>query len=589
MSKTRFIFPVIITLLLLAGYAGLCVRLFFLHMRQEQDFSRRIEHSQVMERKLDARRGRIFDRKGVLLAADIARRHVVADPDFILKHEDMERNCRELAPVLNLPESELEALLNRPGRRYVVLKKFVSEEMVERIRALKLGRGVYFEEVFQRDYPQGPLMAHVIGFANQLGDGCAGIELQYDSELKGVPGRVISRKDARRREIYETRSEQIDPEPGADVYLTLDVEIQHAVERALNEVYVETEAQGVWAVVQRVRTGEILAMASVPAYNPNQYGRAPPAWLRNQAIGHVYEPGSTLKAVSVAAALNEGAVQVDEIIDCGSGIWYYAGRPLREYRGHAYGKITVAEVVKKSSNIGTAQIALKLGAEGLDESLRAFGFGRRLGCGLPGEEAGIFHSLRNWSKLSITRIPMGHEIAVTALQMVNAVNAIANDGGLMRPFTVRRVQRPDGSVLEMNRAEVLDTPIRRETAKQMREIMVSVTEEGGTARQAQIPGYTVAGKTGTATKVNPLGGYLSGHNVASFVGFLPAARPEISMIVVVDDPRGKWQTGGSAAAPAFRAIADFCMRYLGVAAEDSDEFYAMPLDREAEAVFFEQP
>lgn len=563
----------LLAVILILLFAGLGFRLFFLHFRLDADYIATIEGSREYKTEIPARRGRIFDRQKRLLAADLALKHICADPKMIVASGQLERFADLLSRELPLSRAEVYEKLNRPDRRYVRLVKYAGDEMTERVRALDLDY-VFYEDVYRRHYPNGPLMSHVIGFANAEGTGSAGIELRWNSSLSGTPGLHEGEKDGRRREIYTRRRLEVPPVPGADVYLTLDSQIQHITEKALNDVFVEFNAQAAWAVVQRVRTGEVLALASIPPYDLNNYSRAPDEWRRDRTIRVIYEPGSVMKALTIASAINEGVVTENDIVDCGKGIWYYGGRSLKEYGNHAYGKLSVADVLIKSSNIGTAQIALKLGEAKLEEYFRAFGIGSKTGCGLPGEEAGLFYPHRKWSKIDITRIPMGHTVSVTALQMANAVSAIANDGVLMKPYVVSKVVAHDGEELFRGKPERIGRPIRREVARQMWRMMERVTEPGGTATSARIEGYRVAGKTGTAMKIGPDGHYLNGHNVASFAGFVPADRPELSIIVVVDDPTGRSRTGGGVAAPAFREIAEQSLRYLGVPSDETEEVYA---------------
>jgi cell division protein FtsI (penicillin-binding protein 3) len=355
------------------------------------------------------------------------------------------------------------------------------------------------------------------------------------------------------------------------VYLTLDQKVQYFVENALDAAMEEHQAKAAWAIVQRVETGEILAMAVRPAYDLNEYGKTPLERQRNEAAGHVYEPGSTFKGLVFSAALNEGVIHPDDLIDCENGCWYYGGRPLRDF--HAYDVLSTADVLKKSSNIGTAKIALKLGNRRVYDYLQEFGIGKRSGIDLPGEEVGILHDPKNWSKICITRIAMGHSVSVTALQILNAYCCIANGGFLMRPYVVQRVVGPDGTEILVNEPTVASRPIRQETARLMCKLLARVSEDGGTARRARVEGYSVAGKTGTATKTLPTGGYSTTDHMASFVGFLPADRPEIGIIVVVDTPQPK-HTGGQVAAPVFREIAEQAVRYLDVPPTDSNLSFA---------------
>ncbi len=435
----------------------------------------------------------------------------------------------------------------------------IDEDQACRIKG-KGFQGVFFNDVLTRSYPLGPSMCHVLGHVNLEGQGSAGIELKLDDYLSGVPGLVVGEFDAHRREIYERRKLDVKARFGSSVVLTLDQYVQYVTEQALLRAMDTHHAKAAWAIVQRVKTGEILAMASLPAYDLNHFREADTESTRNRCIGLVYEPGSTFKISVIAAALNEGRVRPDQVFDCEGGRWMYQRRQLRDY--HPYDNLTVADVLKKSSNIGAAKIALTLGPSLMHKYLQEFGFGEQTGVDLPGEEAGILHPLCDWIDLSPTRVAIGHEVAVTALQMLNAMCTIANDGVRMRPYVVRQVLDRNGRVLVEQTPAVAGRPIRPDTARLMSRLLVRVTEEGGTGTRARVGGYTVGGKTGTAQKIVD-GRYSETLNVASFVGFVPADEPELGIIVVVDEPRDL-HTGGVVSAPVFKEIAEETLRYLDV-------------------------
>ncbi len=327
--------------------------------------------------------------------------------------------------------------------------------------------------------------------------------------------------------------------------------------------------EAAWAIVQEVRTGEILAMASRPHYDLNEYGKTTGDVRLNRTIGVNYEPGSGFKVATVSAALNEGIIATNDLFDCENGMWYYGGRPLRDF--HPYGELDVTGILRHSSNIGAAKIAVMLGEERMYRYLKAYGLGSRTGIEVPGEEPGILHSVPNWSKISITRIAMGHEVAVTALQMLNILCCIGNDGFLMKPYLVRKVVDTAGVVLRENKPEVVSRPITERTAAQMRSMLLEVTRPDGkgTGRKAAIPGYTVAGKTGTAEKIKN-GHYVGDQNVCTFMGLVPAERPEIGVIVVLDNPRPIRTAGRTAAAVFGRMVAPI-VRYLDIRPVDASE------------------
>ncbi len=547
-------------------------------------------------------RGRIVDRNGEILAMDRPAYHVYLDPKYIAKYGDPEAVSKYLSMEFKVPEEDIRAKLAKTSRQYEVIKKHVPGHQLKRFKARAMGvvytpdelvngvetniylRGVKFAEAPIRNYPKGPLMAHVVGFSNHEGVGSAGIEQRMDSYLRGKEGHRVSKKDGRRHEIYSARQVDIPPEDGATIVLTLDQQLQYVTEKTVERVCREFNAKAAWAIVQHVRTGEILAMASFPTYDLNRFNKAPEEWRRNRAISFNYEPGSTMKAGVIAAALDNDIVKETDIFDCENGYWVYGGKSLRD--SHGEGKISVADIIKVSSNIGTAKIALEMGNDLLYESLKKYHFGDRLGVGIPGEEGGIFYSPKHWSKISATRIGMGHEIGVTALQVLSMMNSIAYNGVQMQPMLVKKIVAPDGIVLEEFSPTVLGRPLNPDTARRMQKLLARVTEDGGTGTKARVEGYTVAGKTGTAQKIKPAaegGGYYSKNFISSFVGFLPVENPEIGIIVVADDP-GEYTDsgrkikyyGGTVCGPAFKEIAEFSVRYLRIAPEGNRIYVARP-------------
>lgn len=548
-----------VTVALTAAWLGLAARLAHLHLGPNDRLRARVEEIRKVEEEILVGRGRVLDCHGNILALDLPVQNVCADPQTILQKGYLRFVGAQLARLLQLDPAMVFARLNRPDRRFEYIKKFVPEETVDQIRRMQL-KGVFFEDASARFYPKNAMFCHVLGFSNLEGIGSAGVEQRMDQYLRGRPGLRISEKDGRKVEMYSRRSLEIAPQEGADVYLTLDQNLQYLVEQALDSAVVEHHAKGAWAIVERVRTGEILAMASRPAYDLNGYRAARTEDMLNRTIGYVYEPGSTFKVAVIAAALNERTVTPDDVYDCENGAWFYQGRILRDY--HPYGRLNVADVLKKSSNIGAAKVALTLGERRLEQYLRAFGIGRPTGVELPGEEAGILHDRTKWSAISISRIPMGQGVGVTSLQMLNMLCAIVNDGFLMKPSVIQRVVDAQGRTVREFSPEVLGRPIGEDTSRLMRRLLARVTEEGGTGTKARVEGYDVGGKTGTAQKA-VAGGYSDSANVASFMGFLPAANPEIAIVVVVDEPQ-PLHTGGVVAAPVFQEIASQAVRYLDI-------------------------
>ena len=588
---------------ILLVFIGIGVRLTLLHLRPADWVVEPIEKSRSFESKPAANRGRIVDAKGRILAMDTPAYHVCIDPKWISEHGDPATVAHYLSRAFHVPETTLRAELARTGRQYTRVKKYVSAQQVKRFSRGALGvrytppelvngvetnvylKGVWFEEAPIRKYPNGPLMAHVVGFSNLEGVGSAGIEQRMDEYLHGTEGYRRGQVDGSGHEIYWAREMDIPPRDGATVELTLDSWLQYQVEQVIEKTCIEFNAKAVWAIVQRVRTGEILAMASFPTYDPNRYSKAPAEWRRNRAISFVYEPGSTMKAALISSALDNHVVKDTDEFDCENGYWVYGGKSLRD--SHEEGILTVADIVKFSSNIGTAKVALEMGNDLVYSCLKKFRFGEKLNVGLAGEERGIFYSPKNWSKISITRIGMGHEIGVTALQMLSMMNAIAYNGVQMQPYLVKQVVAPDGTVLLENHPHEIGRPLSPAAARNMQRLLERVVgDDEGTGTRARVKGYSVAGKTGTAQKIRPKeegGGYYPKNFISSFVGFLPVESPEIGIIVVADDP-GKYTEsgrkikyfGGTVCGPAFSEIARKAVEYLRIAPDGNRIYIARP-------------
>jgi cell division protein FtsI (penicillin-binding protein 3) len=542
---------------------GLVWRLCCLHLGDQEPVSR------PWETKLNARRGAIYDRNGDPLAVSLIAYQPFLDPLAIKPRHDKVKIAATLADAAKLETDRILEQFAITNARHQLLPALVEEKVCKAMLTNKAISGVGWEERIVRTYPQGRRMAGVLGFVNNDGAGGAGIEQHFDSYLKGIPGRLEGQKDGLQREIRELRTADVPPVDGASIHLTLDNNIQYKVENELQQVAQEFNASGAWALVEKIDTGEILAMASWPDFDPNDYRRAGPLDWRNLPICVNYEPGSTMKAFTFAAALNEGVITPATRLDVGFGSWFYGGRVLHD---HAEGVIDAATALKKSSNIYTAKVALMLGNRRLEAYLRAFGFGERLGVDLPGEERGILPRSRNWNILTPTRVAIGQGVAVTSLQILNAYCAIANGGRLMRPYVVARIVSAEGQLLYRAEPRVLANPIRPESAAAVRKMLVGVTEEGGTATRAQVHGYSVAGKTGTAQIPLADGrGYSDKDFWASFVGFVPAEQPVFGVLVAVERPHPQ-HMGGFVAAPVFARIAEATARYLEVpASPDAEE------------------
>ena len=545
----------IVAAALFLSLCGLGVRLGYLHLANHSKLKREYK------RELLGLRGRIFDCNGdqFPMAVSLPARQYFLDPRSINKNHDPKVIAKTVAEALGLDEAEVAAKFRQTDSRYIKLGVSLDDRAFALLADPKRISGIGAEELAIRSYPQKRHMSHVLGFVNNMGVGGAGIEQEFNDYLKGTPGLIKSEKDAGSIEIRNRREMDVPAIAGSDVYLTLDHNIQYEVEQAIKEVVEKFQAVSGWAIVQRVKTGAILAMASYPDFDPANYNDESIDVWRNNALAIVYEPGSIMKSITVASALNEHLVTPDTMIEVGDGTWFYAGKPLRD---HVTGCVSVSTALKKSSNIACAKIGLMFKPQRLEGYLRAFSFGEKLGIELPGEERGILARSKDWSKLTPTRVPIGQGIAVTGLQMINAYSTLANDGVMMRPYVVEKIVSPKGEVVFKAVPKVLGKPVRPEVARAVREMLIGVTEEGGTGKRATVPGYSVGGKTGTAQKAVP-GGYSSTDYYASFIGFVPAHDPVFSVLVSVERPRPQ-HTGGFVSAPAFSKIAAATARYLEV-------------------------
>jgi len=541
-------------------------RLVQLQVIDRASLELRAERQQTQQVDLLPQRGEILDRHGLVLARSVDADSVAAYPPAI---SDVDRTVAVLCGILrDCTPRERQALaerMRRPGTAFVWVRRQVSPEVARQIGELiatprgqkqpKLP-GVGLVRESRRFYPNRELAAHLLGWVNIDGDGMAGIELTYDSQIGGRKGQVLFRTDGLRN-AFDSRVERA-PIAGATLELTIDEHLQHIVERELHAGIVANRASAGTALIMDPATGEILAMASEPTFNPNSFGTAGDAQIRNRAIQDVYEPGSTFKVVTASAAFEERVLRPTDTIDVSGGLIRIGSRVVRDV--HPYGVLSFGDVIVKSSNVGAIKAGLRIGAARLGRYVRRFGFGTRLLTDLPGESAGIVWDPARWTEGTLASVSMGYEISVTPLQMAAAVSSIANGGELVRPHVVRALINGDA------RTEVPRQVIRRTvsgaTSAELTTIMEGVVDRG-TAKAAQIPGYTIAGKTGTAKKV--VGGQYSREYNASFVGFLPSRKPALTVLVVIDNPQRGAYYGGAVAAPVFKRIAEAALLHLGIA------------------------
>ena len=539
-------------------FTALGFRLFDLHVLHHKELSAlaQANREQIVHRQ--GRRGAILDADGDLLANSLSVRIVTADATITAPQAGA--IAQKLAPLLKMDSEALTQKLSSQAR-YVRLNPRVKldEDTVQQIRAMKL-KGIFFEDQLVRSYPNGPLASHIIGFVDAEHKGVQGIEASMNEYLEGQAGYEVIERDRKGREIRALRAESLGPRDGYNVVLTLDQVIQHIAEQELDKAMVQFRPQAGVIIVSRPKTGAILAMSSRPTFDPTNIEGTSADARRNRCISDVAEPGSTFKIVVCSGALNEGLVSLKDQFDCENGAFMYAGRVLHD--AHPYGVLSVEEILFHSSNIGAAKVGLRMGPARLYEYVHRFGFGRKTGIALPGEVSGIAHPLSRWNGLSVTRIPMGHEVAVTPLQMLMAMNAIANGGTLMKPMIVKSVVDQDGTVAFQYQPQQVGPVIAPSTAALMTTALRKVVSPAGTAPQAAVQNFDVAGKTGTAQKIEN-GQYVRKY-YSSFIGYFPAANPEISILVSLDDPSQGAYYGGSVAGPVFRAVAEKISQYLGI-------------------------
>ncbi len=564
-------------LLVFALIAG---RAFYLQVLSQPDWQRRAERQHQKLITLTPQRGTIFDRNHEELALSTEVDSIYAEPR---KVSNPAGQARALAKVLGLSSRELKAKLSSK-KNFVWLKRQAPPSESDQVRKLQLA-GIHFTREHRRFYPNSEIGAQVVGFTGVDPKGLEGIELQYDSLILGQGGIMEIERDALGRGMGAGDHLVQEGRRGSDLVLTLDRNIQYIAEKELAAGVKKTNSSAGTALVIDPSTGDILAMASQPDYNPNSFKHYRPNHWRNRALCDTYEPGSTLKVFVMAAALNEGVVHSGQKIDCEKGSFWVGGRVIHDH--HPYEKLTVEEIVKFSSNIGSAKIGKALERERLYNYLRDFGFGAPTGIDLPGEVGGLLRSPSRWFELDLAAISFGQGLTVTSLQLARATAAIANGGNLMSSDLVRKVIDNQGQVVEERRPRTVRRVVSESVARKVARMMAMTTEKGGTGTLAAVPGFKVAGKTGTAQKVDPVtGGYSADKRVASFVGFVPVEDPRLVVLVVLDEPQGKTY-GGLVAAPVFSRIASQALRYLKVA--PTEDSFQSPLPPIVEMAALEEP
>lgn len=546
----------VLLLLLLCGFGVVLFRLVTLQVLQAAELSVKADRQHQKTVSLEGARGTIVDRHGKVLAMNVEVKSVFGVPNTL---DSPLKTARQLSPILHVRTDELERKL-RQDRSFVWLARKLDPEQGRRLDRLSFdGIGVVMEG--KRFYPKGPLLAHVLGFSGMDGEGLEGVEHRYESYLHGEKRMMVLQRDALGRTVFPKGMTERSPTPGHSLTLTIDEVIQYIAERELEDAVGRAQAKSGTMIVLDPKTGAVLAMAVSPRFDPNAVSALGPDRWRNRALTDAYEPGSTMKAMMAAAAIEERVVRPNTMVFGEHGHMMVANTVIHDHE--RLGWVSFAQVIQKSSNIGAAKTGMALGEQRLYRYLQAFGFGQRTEIDLPGEGTGLVRNPKDWGRRSVASISMGQEIGVTPLQMVSAVAAIANGGVLMKPYVVSEIRDADGHILRQVPPQSRRRVISLETARSVTKILEGVITEG-TGTKAAIPGFRVAGKTGTAQKIDPrTGTYSASRFVASFTGYVPADNPQLAMIVVIDEPQGDaW--GGAVAAPVFSRVGEQALSYLGV-------------------------
>jgi len=548
-------------LLILAGFLAfwfvvICVRLVWLQVVDYGDFTQRAARQQQRTIDVSPVRGNIYDRRGNELAMTVSVDSVFAVPSEV---PDIHSTAQILGRVLNADSTEIENHM-RASHAFAWVARKLDNATSARIRALNL-KGIYPQKESKRFYPKGELAAQALGYVGLDDEGLGGVEREFDETLTGKPGKMLITMDNRHKWLGRTEK---NPEPGENLVLTIDEKIQYIAERELARAISDTGAEAGTVIVQNPHTGEVLALANWPTFNPNSFNKVNPQALKNRAVSDIYEPGSTFKLVTLAGALEERITNPDEVIDCQMGSIVVNG--LRIHDHHPYAGLSVAQILEHSSDVGAIKVALRLGEDRFDRYIRAFGFGAQTHIELPGETRGITKPVSRWSKVSIGAISMGQEIGVSPVQLAAMVSTIANDGLYVPPRIVAGTTPPRSTAQLIEFHPALGRRVISPfTAAEMKHMMEGVVLRG-TGKRAILDGYTSAGKTGTAQKIDASGHYSHQKHIASFGGFAPVNNPAVTVLVVLDSPQGGYPRdgGGETAAPVFSRIAQQVLAYMNV-------------------------
>jgi len=594
MNKTAKVRAIFVCFGLVCCFTGFSARLVYLQVNQHEKFERLAAEKHVKKQLIFARRGTILDANGELLAANEPLNNVIVDGSVVAAGKVSPSELATLlAGPLKMPAAKIKEKID-PSRKYVVLKKGLTEAESTALtqcmddygaRNKKPVRGIFFESDTRRVYPNSQTLCHVLGFIGEKKTtfagveetervGVEGVERSMDKWLSGFDGFRYIERDRTGKEIVPYRGQERPSRDGYNVRLTIDMQLQHIVETELEGLYKQYRPEFATAIMMDPKTGRILAMANRPCFDPNDLaqGKADkikPEAMKNAAVINVVEPGSVFKIVPVSAALNDKVVDLDTVINCEGGRFFYGGKILKDHGHGDHPNLSVFDVVVKSSNIGSAKLGMKLGEQRFYEYVRNFGFGERTGINLPGEVPGIVHSPKSagWNILTITRMPMGQGVCVTPIQMIAAMSTIANGGHLMMPQIVDSVIDDAGkSIVDFTPVQMRQV-VSSEAAAKLRSALKDVVSKRGTAFGAAIPGYSAGGKTGTANIAKPNGGgYYENRYVTSFVGFFPANDPQVVCLVMAYDPKASEHLnyGGLVAGPSFSRISEQTAHYLNI-------------------------
>lgn len=516
------------------------------------------------------KRGTIYDRNLREMAVSIDAMSIAARPRQI---KDVAKTATALAGILDLDKASIVKRLTST-QRFVWLDRQATPRETEALMATPI-EGISFQAEHQRFYPSRTLAAQVVGFAGIDGRGLEGVEFHFDEYLKGDARNCTVLKDALGRGFSPDEPDAVVPS-GNNLILTIDQAVQYFVEQALTEAVKNADGRSGIAIVMSPKTGAILALAHYPLLNPNAYNEFPREVRRNRALTDPFEPGSTMKMFTAAAAIEHGGMNENDVFFCEEGDYRVGRHTIHDT--HSYGSLTLQRIVQVSSNIGATKLAHRMGNEALHKTLTAFGFGQKTGIDCPGESAGALRQLDRWKSIDAAVISFGQGMSVSAVQLITAVSAIANDGMLMKPYIVQAITDSNGGIIKRFSPQAVRQAISPATARTVSRILETVTQEGGTATAAAMETVRVAGKTGTAQKTDETGRYARGKYISSFVGFFPAEKPQASILVIVDEPK-KGHYGGTVAAPAFKKIALELMNYLNTGSDHSKDGLTAELER----------